>query len=180
VSLTLAPLATDRGEATTRRRAIGVDLAIVLSFAAALAHLVAAPSHFTWWPASGVFFVALGAGQLAYSVLLWRGVHATWLLVAGVWGTVAVILLYVASRTIGLPMTPPVPFHGGRWVPGRSMIPNGAKYVGPLDVFTVVSEVLLVVTLLGMLPSSVKARTVNRLMWVGLALWGAGAIAVLG
>ena len=151
-----------------------------MSAAAAFAHLVAAPSHFTWWPASGVFFVALGAGQLACSVLLWRrGPRQSSFVLGAIWGTVAVILLYVASRTVGLPMTPPVPFHGGRWVPGRSMVPNGAKYVGPLDVFTVVTELLLVVTLLSMLPNRAKARTLNGLLWVGLALWGAGAVAVL-
>jgi hypothetical protein len=71
-------------------------------------------------------------------------------------------------------MTPPVPFHGGRWLAGRSMVPDGAKHVGPLDVFTLVAEVLLVVTLLSMLPGRSKLRTANRLMWVGFALWCAG------
>ena len=115
-----------------------------------------------------------------YAVAAVAGRHIDVVFVlAGLWGTVGVILLYVASRTVGLPMTPPVPFHGGRWVPGRSMVPNGAKYVGPLDVFTLVAELLLVVTLLSMLPKRVKARTVNRLMWVGLALWGASVVALL-
>ena len=100
------------------------------------------------------------------------------LLVAGIWGTVAVIVLYVASRTVGLPWSPPAPFHGGRWVPGRAMVPDGAKYVGPLDVFTLVAELALVVTSAGMLSSRSRARTMNRLMWVGLALWGAGAVAL--
>lgn len=175
----LTPSCAEPDEATRQRRTIAVDAAIVLSAAAALAHLVAAPSHFTWWPASGVFFVALGAGQLAYSVLLWRGALASRVVLGGIWGTVAVILLYVTSRTVGLPLTPPVPFHGGRWVPGRSIIPDGAKYVGPLDVFTVIAELLLVVTLLTLLSNRAKVRTVNWLMWVGLALWGAATVAEL-
>ena len=179
MNTSLAPLRAEPAEATRRRRTVAVDAAIVSSTAAALAHLVAVPSHFTWWPASGIFFVVLGVGQLAYSVLLWRGALATRVLLAGLWGTVAVILLYVASRTVGLPTTPPVPFHGGRWVAGRSMIPDGAKYVGPLDVFTLIAELLLVVTLLTMLPNRSKVRTVNRLMWVGLALWGASIVAML-
>jgi hypothetical protein len=178
VSPTLAPSLAEC-EPARQRRTIAVDAAIVMSTAAALAHLVAAPSHFTWWPASGVFFVALGVGQLAYAVLLWRGVTPSRVVLAGLWGTVGVILLYVASRTVGLPMTPPVPFHGGRWVPGRSMVPNGAKYVGPLDVFTVIAELLLLITLLSMLPKRAKARTANRLMWIGLALWGASVVALL-
>jgi len=76
-------------------------------------------------------------------------------------------------------MAPPVPFHGGRWVIGRSAIPNGAKHVGPLDVFTLAAELVLVVALLSTLPSRTKVRTVNCLMWIGLALWSAAVAGVL-
>jgi hypothetical protein len=176
VSLTIASSRTSR-RGQSAPRTVATDLAIVCSAAAALAHLVAAPSHYTWWPVAGVFFVALGLAQLACAAVLLRGGHAPRFVLAGIWGTVGVILIYVASRTVGLPMSPPVPFHGGRWVPGRSMVPNGAKYVGPLDVFTLVAELVLVVILVGMLSSRSKARTLNRLMWIGLALWGAAAFA---
>ena len=59
---------------------------------------------------------------------------------------------------------------------GRSIVPDGAKYVGPLDVFTLAAELVLVVTLLGTLPARLKVRTVNQLMWIGLGLWGAALI----
>jgi hypothetical protein len=176
VSFTLASRAARRGE--SGRRSAAADLTIVSSAAAALAHLVAAPSHYTWWPAAGVFFVVLGIAQLGFGVAMLRGSRGEPLLLACIWGTVGVILLYVASRTVGIAGSPPVPFHGGRWVPGRSMVPNGDKYVGPLDVFTLVAELVLVVTSLGMLSDRSRARTVNRLMWVGLALWGVGAFAL--
>jgi hypothetical protein len=177
VSLTLAtPRLSRLGKAG--RRTVATDLAIVCSSAAALAHFVAAPSHYSWWPVAGVFFVVLGVAQIAYGLAMLRGWHHERFLLAGIWGTVGVVLLYVASRTVGLPMTPPVPFHGGRWVPGRSMVPNGEKYVGPLDIFTLVAELILVVVLIGMLSSPAKARTLNRLMWSGLVLWGAAAVAV--
>ncbi len=178
MSLTVATSRTAR-RAGTERRTVATDLAIVCTCAAALAHLVAAPSHYTWWPAAGIFFVALGVAQLACGVALVRGVRQERFLLAGIWGTVAVIIVYVASRTVGLPMTPPVPFHGGRWVPGRSMVPDGAKYVGPLDVFTLVAELTFVVLLAAMLSSRAKRRTLNQLMWVGLVLWGAAAVALL-
>ena len=100
-------------------------------------------------------------------------------MLCGIWGTVGVILLYVASRTIGIPGAPPVPFHGGRWVIGRSMVPNGAKHVGPLDLFTLVAELVLVVTLLSTLPNRLKVRTVNQLMWIGLGIWGAAMIGLV-
>jgi hypothetical protein len=87
-----------------------------------------------------------------------------------------VILLYVASRTVGLPMEPAVPFHGGRWVAGKSIVPDGEKYVGPLDVFTLVAELMFVVGMVSTLPVRLKTRTMNRLMWVGLALWGVAVV----
>ncbi len=147
-----------------------------MSCAAAFAHLVAAPGHYIWWPAAGVFFAVLGVGQLLYGVLLVHGIRNGWFVLAGIWGTVLVVLLYVVSRTIGVPGAPPVAAHGGRWLVGRSIVPNGAKYVGPLDVFTLAAELVLVVTLLGTLPARLKVRTVNQLMWIGLGLWGAALI----
>ncbi|MEY2583910.1 MAG: hypothetical protein QOE09_3759 [Ilumatobacteraceae bacterium] len=168
-----------RHQGRTSQRTIAIDAAIVTSSAAAFAHLVAAPGHYTWWPAAGVFFAALGFGQLLYALLLVRGSANSWVVLAGIWGTVALILLYVASRTIGIPGAPPVPFHGGRWVVGRSMVPNGAKHVGPLDLFTLVAELILVVTLISTLPTRLKSRMVNHLMWIGLGLWGAAIIGLV-
>jgi hypothetical protein len=177
VNLTLPRSGTAR-PAVSRRRTVAADVAIVCSASAALAHLVAAPSHYTWWPLSGVFFVALGVLQLGYGLAMLRGGLGDRFALVGIWATVAVILLYVASRTVGVPMAPAVPFHGGRWVPGRSVVPDGAKYVGPLDVFTLVAELVLVITLIGMLSTRSRARTVNELLWVGLMLWGAGLVAL--
>ena len=179
MNLALAALHVEQPDRTRRPRAMAVDAAIVCSAAAALAHVVAAPDHFTWWPASGVFFLALGAVQLVGAALLLRGANAPWFVLTCIWGTVGVILLYVASRTVGLPMTPPVPFHGGRWVVGRSIVPDGAKHVGALDMFTLVTEIMLVVLMLSMLPTRLKAQAVNRLMWVGLALWAGAVFTVL-
>jgi hypothetical protein len=176
VSVIFQTSGSPRVDPAIRRRTISVDVAIVLSTAAALAHFVTTPDHYNWWPAAGLFFGVLGAGQLCYSMLLVRRGDNERALLAGIWATVAVILVYVASRTVGLPGTPPVPFHGSRWLAGQAMVPDGAKHVGPLDVFTLVAEVLLVVTLLGLLPTTTRVRTANRLMWIGLALWGASFV----
>ena len=160
-------------------RAVRVDVAIVCSVAAAFAHLVAAPGHYLWWPASGLFFVALGVAQLAVAVVLVYTVDNRWFVLATLWGTVVVIGVYIASRTVGLPGTPPVPFHGTHWVAGRSILPDGAKHVGPLDVFTLVAELAVVMTMLTMLPSRSRARATNQLMAVGLALSTAGLVTLL-
>jgi steroid 5-alpha reductase family enzyme len=159
------------------RRPIAVDIAIVASSAAGVAHLVAVPSHYTWWPASGAFFAILGVVQLVLAAALLRGWRSHRLVLAALWGTVGVVLLYVASRTVGLPMEPGVPFHGGRWAPGRSIVPDAEKYVGPLDVFTLLAELIFVVSVVGTLPERMKQRATNRLMWIGLALW---IIAIIG
>jgi hypothetical protein len=176
VSVIFQTSGSARVVARTRRRTISVDAAIVLSTAAAFAHFVTTPDHYNWWPAAGIFFGILGAAQLGYSALLVRRAGSQGVLLTGIWATVAVILVYVASRTVGVPGTPPVPFHGTRWLAGQAMMPDGAKHVGPLDVFTLVAEVLLVVTLLGLLPGRSRVRTANRLMWLGLALWGASFV----
>lgn len=170
------PLTTVGDERRTGRRPIVVDLAIVASSAAGVAHIVTVPSHYTWWPASGAFFAMLGIVQLLLAAILLRGWPSHRLVLAALWGTVGVILVYVASRTVGLPMEPAVPFHGGRWVPGRSIVPDGDKYVGPLDVFTLVAELIFVISIVSTLPVRMKTRTVNRLMWIGLALWGAAVV----
>jgi len=176
VSQLAAPL---HHSSVTVRRPIAIDIAIVTSSAAALAHAVAAPGHFIWWPVAGVFFGVLGAAQLMFAVLILRGFDHRPLVMAGIWATVGVILIYVASRTVGIPMAPPVPFHGGHWSIGRSAIPNGAKHVGPLDVFTLVAELVMVVALVSTLPNRSRSRTVNQLMWIGLALWGAAVVGIV-
>ena len=157
--LTLVPNSAGPGAQIPQARAGRVDVAIVCSVAAAFAHLVAAPGHYIWWPASGLFLVALGVAQLLVAVLLVHGVDSRWFVLATIWATVGVIGVYVASRTVGLPMAPPVPFHGAHWVTERSISPNGAKYVGPLDVMTVAAEILAVVTMLTMLPTRTRSRT---------------------
>jgi hypothetical protein len=173
----ISPSAEPRDRARSTR-ALRVDTAIVCSAAAAFAHLVAAPGHFVWWPASGLFFVFLGVVQLLAAVLLVYGVDNDRFVLVTIWATIGVIVLYIASRTVGLPMTPPVPFHGGHWVPGRSIVPGGAKYVGPLDLLTLVTEIGVVVTMLTMLPDRSRIRVTNQLMWIGVGLSVAGAAAL--
>jgi FtsH-binding integral membrane protein len=159
-----------------RRRSASSDVALVGALAAGLAHFVAAPAHFGWWPASGVFFVVMGIAQFAMAGALFVGTDNQRLLQGFIWGTVGVVVLYVVSRTVGLPGTPPVPMHGTRWIVGRSMIPGAAKRVGSLDLFTLIAELVFVVAALGGLTNRARSRTVTTLMWLGFGLWVAAAI----
>ena len=163
---------------TTRAvRSTSIDVAIGLAALACIAHFVEAPQHFEWWPASGVAFVVFGVLQGALALALLRPSPSPRLVKVGLWGTVAVVVLYLTSRTVGLPFSPGVPVHGAKLLPGMPIMPDGDKLVGPVDMLTLVAEVALIVVLLGFLPRRARRRASNGLMWCGLSIW---ALAILG
>ena len=163
----------------SRRRSIAVDAAVILASAAALAHAVTTPEHLRWWTASGVFLAILVVVQGALAIALLRRSASDRLLVAGVWGTVAVITLYVMSRTVGIPFAPPMSAHGSRWVLGRSIVPGAQKYVGAFDMVALTVEVGLVMLLTGLMTPVRRQRTAELLIWFGLVMWGLAGLAVL-
>lgn len=170
---------TERAHLASRHRRLAVDAAIALAVAAALAQAVSAPEHWRWWPASGVFFVVIGVAQAALAVALFRKPVRDPILAVGVWGTVAVIGVYVVSRTTGIPFAPPVLAHGARWVPGRSIVPGVGRYVGALDIFTLATEIVLVLVLTGLMTRVLRQRMVTHLMWIGLVMWALAGLSVL-
>jgi hypothetical protein len=170
---------TERFRLASRQRSLAVDVAICLSCAAALAHALSTPEHWRWWTASGVFFALLAIAQTSLAIGLLRKPVRDRMLLAGVWGTVGAISVYVISRTTGIPFAPPLPAHGARWVPGRSIVPDAGNYVGAFDVFTLTVEVLLVILLTGLMTRALRQRTAAHLMWVGLALWALAGLSVL-
>ncbi len=169
----------DRQHTTRAARSTSIDVAIGLAALACIAHFVEAPRHFEWWPASGVAFVVIGVlqGALALALLRPSPSPSPRLVKVGLWGTVAVVVLYLTSRTVGLPFSPGVPVHGAKLLPGMPIMPDGDKLVGPVDLVTLVAEVALIVLLLGLLPRRARRRASNGLMWCGLSIW---ALAILG
>jgi hypothetical protein len=105
-------------------------LGAVLSAAAAVVHLSVARVHFDEYWLFGVLFVASGVLQLAWAVLIWRRRDDRRLLVAGLALQLGIVVVWVASRTTGLPDGPE------RWKP---------ESVGPLDAVCSLDEVLIVV-----------------------------------
>src|ERR1700749_2095598 len=79
--------------------------AAVLSLAAAWVHLAYAAPHLRQWWAYGAFFLATGAGQDLFAPLIRRRPRA-WVIAAGLAGNVAIIAMYVVSRTYGPPLGP--------------------------------------------------------------------------
>lgn len=120
--------------ATDARRELEVDAA-VLAIAAGLIHAVAAVGHVTEYWLFAVFFALLAAAQLVWGALVYRGASRR-LLVAGAWGSAAVALLWLVSRTVGLPLGS----HAGT--------PEAA---GPLDVLATLDEQVTVAIVVGLL-----------------------------
>src|SRR4051794_36769681 len=160
---------------------------VALSAAAGLIHLWVAPEHFgEAWPV-GTFFVLAGAGQLAFAVVLARGLRTSGLLV-GVAANTGLVWLYVLSRTVALPFLPahheghvehlPVAGATGSGVP---VFPQSTiEPVGILDMTCLLAELTLIVMLVSILPRAPRRLTTNALMGLGLAALTARAVGVVG
>jgi hypothetical protein len=145
------------GERTTTRadarRELEVDAA-VLAIAAGLIHAVAAVGHADY-PLFAGFFALLALAQCIWGALVHRGAGRR-LLVAGAWGSAAVALLWLVTRTVGLPFGPEA---------------GGPESAGALDVLATVDELMVVaiVAALVRLPR-LRPRVVSAAARVGPAL----------
>ncbi|MBI2864788.1 MAG: cytochrome c biogenesis protein CcdA [Chloroflexi bacterium] len=86
-------------------------LAALCSVSAGAIHLALAPEHFGEWWGYGWFFVVVASFQVLYGMglLVPKSPFFTlrWYLLAGVMGTLFVMLVYTASRTLGVPFLGP-------------------------------------------------------------------------
>jgi hypothetical protein len=147
------PAARARLHGPEARRRAGA--AAALSLAAAWVHLAYAGSHLRQWWAYGAFFLATGAGQALFAPLILRLPRA-WVIAAGVAGNVAIIAMYVVSRTYGPPLGP----HA-----------HAPEVAGPIDLATTAAEVLLVGVLLTMMGPVARRWVANLLLALALLLW---------
>ncbi len=147
------------GEGSTENGVQGtpptVYAAAGLAFAAALIHLWATPEHFEEWWGYGAFFVAAATGQGIFGVALLRRSTQP-LLLAGIWANAAIVVLYVVTRTRGIPLGP----HDGT-----------VEDAGILDMSATVAEIGLVVALVTLLAGAYRRWTVNALLLLGVVLW---------
>jgi len=106
-----------------------------LSLLAALIHLWVTPEHFEEWWGYGTFFLIVTGGQAAYALTLlrWSGRP---LLLVGVGGNLAIVILWLVTRTSGIPLFGP---HAG-----------DIEEVGGLDLVCTLAEIGIA-ALLGML-----------------------------
>jgi len=129
--------------------------AAALSASAAIAHLGVAEPHYRAWWAHGLFFVVCGALQALFAVLvLWR--PRAWLVLAGIAGTLAILGMYVYSRTNGAPIGP----HEG--------VPEPP---GVYDMVTAAGELVLVLVLVLMLAEAARRWAMRLVLFAAGALW---------
>ena len=112
---------------------LAVYAAGVLSLAAGVMHLWAAPEHLAEWWGYGVFFLAAAAAQGLYGLALLRS-PGRGLSLLGLYGNLALVSFYVTTRTTGVPFFGP---HAGH-----------AEAVGALDLAAVASELGLILALI--------------------------------
>ena len=114
---------------TTARPNAILYAAAGLSLLAALIHVLVAREHFEEWWGYGTFFVVCAALQALYAPILLRWPGRTVLLI-GAAGNLAVAILWLVTRTTGIPLLGP---HAGE-----------VEEVGALDLVCTLAEVGIV------------------------------------
>ena len=129
--------------------------AAALSLVAALVHLWVAPGYFEVWWGYGSFFLgaACAQGLFAVALLRWPGRAVP---LAGIFGNLAVVALYVVTRTSGVPFGP----HATR-----------AEEAGVLDMATTAVELATVVFLLSLLGGRARGLAINAVLLAGAGFW---------
>jgi hypothetical protein len=129
--------------------------AAALSLLAAWVHLAYTSSHWRDWWAYGAFFLVTGLGQglLAAALLRWP---RHWTALIGIAGNLAIVGMYVQSRTIGVPLGP----HAGV-----------AEQTGAVDLATTGVEIATVALLLALVGSRTRRWIMNLLPLAGALLW---------
>ena len=99
-----------------------------LSLSAGAIHAIAAIDHFSHWWLYGAFFLALTYGQVLWGVALLRTAPTDRALTLGAYANLAIVAVWLYSRTIGVPLGPE----------------SGAEPVGVGDGAAVLVELVLV------------------------------------
>ena len=118
-------------QAADRPRGVLYSVA-ALSLAAGLIHLWVMPEHFEEWWGYGTFFLVAAVAQVVYVPLLLRWPNQIVLLL-GIAGNSAIVLLYLLTRVVGIPLFGP---EAGE-----------VERVGVIDVCATSSEAAIVVAL---------------------------------
>ncbi|MFL6021711.1 MAG: hypothetical protein ACJ72O_00075 [Marmoricola sp.] len=157
-----APALVPRERTSDPARTRYLPLAVISSTAAAGVHAAVGPEHFREEVLFGIFFAGAALAQVGWSLLMAvRPSRA--LLVAAVVGNAAVLLLWLITRTVGLPGLLPTP-----------------EAVGPWDLCCGAWELIVVISASRVLRSDVEPRLPGWADWDPLArIWAIGSVLVL-
>jgi hypothetical protein len=155
--------------ATTSSRQTWLPLAVVSTAVAASVHAAVGPAHFREQTLFGLFFALSALAQLTWSVAMVVRASPR-LLAVGAVGNVGLAVLWLATRTVGLP----------------GLLP-GPESVGAWDLACVVSELVAAVACV----QALGARTSYRLeswagwdrrvqAWTCLSIVGLGLLSISG
>ena len=145
---------------TVRRRTSPALLAAVGLYAAAAGHVVAALVHLSHGWSITAFFLVAAAVQVAAAGRIGRGTAAAGLVVAVLLGTLGLVLLYVASRTVNLPFGGVHTVHNDR--------PEDPDLLGTA---VVLAELVTLATAPALLPEPLRRWSTTTMMLVGVGLW---------
>jgi hypothetical protein len=118
-------------------------------------HLAYTASHLRQWWAYGAFFLATGAGQALFAPLVLRRPRP-WVVAVGIGGNLAIVAMYVVTRTAGPPLGP------------HAHVPEPT---GAVDLATTAVEIALVGVLLTLLGGRSRRWIANLLLGGGVLLW---------
>jgi hypothetical protein len=128
-----------------RRASILLFAAATLSLVAALIHAWVMPEHFDEWWGYGTFFLIVALAQWFYALALLRWpTRLTFLL--GIIGHLAIIGLYIVTRTTGIPLFGP---HAGE-----------VEDIGLVDLTSKLAELALVISLVALM--AIGGSTLSR------------------
>lgn len=127
-----------------------------LSLLAALIHLWVMLEHFLHWWGYGAFFLVSALAQGLLGVLILRWPASRPISLAGIAGNLTIIVLYVVSRTWGIPFGPSI---------GHTEDPE------ILGMSATAAELGLVTALITLLDGYYRKAAINALLLLGALLW---------
>ena len=92
-------------EATKTDCELAARVAAIASAGAGLIHLAVMPTHWSDWWLSGLFFSLTGVMQILWALRAWKR-PAGWVLGLGIALNAGIVMLWVITRTAGVPFGP--------------------------------------------------------------------------
>jgi len=139
-----------------------------LAAVAGLIHVKAMADHVGHYWLFGVLFGAVACAQIGWGVWIWRRPVSDRTLIAGAGGTLGVVVVWLVSRTVGLPIGP--------WA-------GEAEAIGVSDAIATLTELVLIAVAIAIVRP--QGRVGVRFAWLsgghavrlGIAFGSAGVLA---